>query len=129
MAITYWNMTNLSTMIDSDNTGRSSFAAHEKSEYYTHNPHKSPEACEQACEANTKCLQWMYHLRTCMLDKQMRYGEHREPELGKVGKEVSEEDAEQDWSREQLRYRSGWIQEKIVKWIDERPCDKVEWVS
>lgn len=64
-----------------------------------------------------------------MLDKQMRYGEHREPELGKVGKEVSEEDAEQDWSREQLRYRSGWIQEKIVKWIDERPCDKVEWVS
>lgn len=64
-----------------------------------------------------------------MFDKLIRYGEHREPELGKVGKEVSEEDSKVDWSPEQLRFRSGWTQDRVRRWIEERPCEEVEWVK
>ena len=53
----------------------------------------------------------------------MRFGEHKLPEL------LSEVDDTKNWSDEDLEYVSGWIPDKIQRWIDERPCEKVEWVT
>ena len=58
----------------------------------------------------------------------MRFGEHRDPELGKVGEDLNQEESKLEWSPEQLRFRAGWVQDKVRRWIDERPCEDVEWV-
>lgn len=128
IAISYFNFTNLTTREDWDNASKDNQEAPPRSDFYSHDPHESFEACKLACEALPMCLQWTYHLRKCKINNFLRFGEHREPELGKIGKDLSEEESKMDWSPDDLKFRAGWVQDKVRRRVDERPCEKVEWV-
>lgn len=126
--MSYWNFANLTTRNDWDNVGKGTYPAPEKSKHYTHDPHASFEACRLACESVPECLQYQHHLRRCKLDKSLRYGSHREPELGKVGKDITKAQSELEHDEDDLKFRSGWVQDRVTKWMDDRRCEKVKWV-
>ena len=127
MAVSYWNFANLTTRDDWDNTGRSSFEARKQSEFYSHDPHESFEACRSACEAQPKCLQFTYHSRRCTIDRSLRYGEYKDPEVERLGMTMNE--GTQGRSPDDLRFFAGWLPDKVKAWIDDHPCDTVEWVK
>lgn len=125
MAVSYWKFANLTTRDDWDNSGRSSLDAPKRSQSYSHDPHESFEACRSACEAVPKCVQFTYHRRKCKIDRSLRYGECKEPEIEQPGMTTSENT--QGRNPDDMRFFAGWVPDKIKAWIDGHPCDTIEW--
>jgi hypothetical protein len=75
---------------------------------------QSAEECAAACEANTKCFQFVLDGEICFLGNAIRLGEARESEDGK-------------------RWRSGWNQARIADWTaKQKTCNDVKfpnWVE
>ncbi|KAK5112102.1 hypothetical protein LTR62_004444 [Meristemomyces frigidus] len=83
---------------------------------------ESVSDCSRACENAEGCFQWTYHLRQCYFVRSFRYGRSKQP--------VDEEDRpDREWTFEEQRFTAGWDVEKIVNWMDARPCDNVDWVK
>lgn len=123
LATTYFNFANLTTLTDWDNGSRGSYRAPtpNKSTLYSLDPHASFSACQLACEALPDCLQYSYHLRNCKFSNSFHFGERREPEKATGANKMK-------WTDEDRGFQAGWIAKRILAWIDERPCEQVEWV-
>ncbi|RYP20706.1 hypothetical protein DL765_002656 [Monosporascus sp. GIB2] len=78
--------------------------------------------CGKACSENEECFQYRYHLGKCTFMRFMRYGEARDPQI------PSDSYDDQEWTYEQSRFMSGWVQPRIDAWIEERKCRKAQWV-
>ncbi|KAK5165282.1 uncharacterized protein LTR77_009380 [Saxophila tyrrhenica] len=128
LATSYFNLTNLTIRTDWNTAQHDAPVAEYPSDHYTHDPHESIEACSSACTAAEKCFTWTYHLRQCHLGTRLRAGLHAEPSLKKVGGKTKLTEDDGTWTDEDLRFVAGWNHEKIKKWVDERPCEEVEWV-
>ncbi|USW54960.1 hypothetical protein Slin15195_G082790 [Septoria linicola] len=83
----------------------------------TYNPHASIATCSTACEKHENCFQWTYHRQRCYFVHSFRLGREREPST------------DGDWTIWDQRFVAGWDTAKIKKWIDQRPCEKVQWVK
>lgn len=70
----------------------------------------------------------MYHLKKCYFNRSIRYGRAREPSAESVKKNGKPHGGEAEWDFEDLRFVTGWDNEKIARWIDDHPCERVEWV-
>jgi hypothetical protein len=113
---------------DWDGGGRQNFDPPVPSTFYSHDPHASFDACGEACIAHDECFQWIYHLKTCTFARAFHYGKYAEPGLGKQREKSHPEESEDDWDREDLKWRAGWDTVKIAQWISERPCNEAKWV-
>ncbi|KAL4898700.1 hypothetical protein BDV59DRAFT_167367 [Aspergillus ambiguus] len=73
----------------------------------------SAEHCARACEDHPRCFQYAYDIidRTCGFSFSYRLG----------GRQLSPKD--------EHRYKSGWIREKIEKDYAENTCDGPQWVE
>lgn len=112
LAISLMNLTSMAIRKDWDNADWDAFPPPLEGD-----PHASSHNCELACQANDECFQWNYHLRNCWFVRSFRLGNAKEP---------SREEGR--WSLEDQRFIAGWDSRKIQRWVDERPCDVVEWV-
>lgn len=117
MAISYYNSFQTERRDDWDNAVWDAFDPPEE----FRDAHASLESCHQACRKHAPCFQWTYHLRHCHFVRSFRYGRAREPLIENDSKD-------EDWTHEESRYMSGWDTGKIGKWIQQRPCDQVQWV-
>ena len=116
LALDYVNITDLTRKDNWDNGRKESFFAPtaDESEFYSYDPNDSPESCNLACEAMPECMQWNFHMRKCKLRKKMVFGWPRDPEEGPD---------DEEWEVKDEEFVSGWMQEKIGKWVEERACD------
>lgn len=83
-------------------------------------PNDSADSCHTACVNAEACFQWTYHLRKCWFVRSFRLGRAREPHLD-TGKKPG------DWTQVDQMYLSGWDTAKIKAFIENEPCDVVQW--
>lgn len=82
-------------------------------------PHESPESCEAACKADEWCYCWTHHWKECHFVHSIRLGREVEPSVEEDEGGVEVEAA----------FVAGWDNEKIARWMNERPCAEVEWLK
>ena len=128
LATSYFELGTFATREDWFNAGWDSFPAPNPSKFYTHDPHESFDACGRACKAQENCFQYQYHLRKCTFVKIIKFGVAAEPRIDPKGKKEESEEELAEWEKEDLRFMAGWDTEKILKWMEERPCEQVKWV-
>lgn len=87
--------------------------------------HTSPVTCQDACAAHQGCFQWTHYLGRCHFVRSFRFGRARDPPP--LLEEAQQHD--KPWSPDDRRFVSGWISSRIQKWMDERPCNQVQWVK
>nr|AGU10911.1 hypothetical protein [uncultured organism] len=89
--------------------------------------YKSFENCHKACEANEECFQYAFYDEeegsTCRLATYIRLGEYHAP----LVTEKEGEDGEEVKKEEKVVRKSGWMIERIRKWVEENECAGVEW--
>lgn len=128
----YLNITAVAFRPDWDNAAWDGYPAPSKGPDDS-DPHSSTEACGKSCEHSSSCFQWTYHLQRCTFVRSFRLGTQKEPEGEKPKKHkvdgVEVEEPVKQWSLEDQRFMAGWDVEGIRKWMDERPCEEVEWVK
>ncbi|POR35551.1 Uncharacterized protein TPAR_04251 [Tolypocladium paradoxum] len=92
------------------------------------------ESCERFCRKEDQCVQWNWrggNDKTCILMRSIRYGQAREPEMipekrgAKPEEILSDEKPRGNW----VDYKSGWVEERIHKWREERRCKEAHWVG
>lgn len=76
-------------------------------------------SCEIACEEDEGCFSWTHHGYTCSLVYSIRIGYPRflEGEDGAVGEERD------------MSFVAGWMTARIGRWVEEHPCEDVQWVK
>ena len=130
LAVSYFNVGDLTIREDWNNGGFDGFDPPVSSPFYSHDPHESFDACGRACKAHDECFQWNYHLRKCHFMRSIRLGEAEQPGYGfKGASQVISNWRMSEWNPVDLRYMSGWDTEKINKWVNERLCEEVQWVK
>ncbi|KAI0476516.1 hypothetical protein GGR56DRAFT_694051 [Xylariaceae sp. FL0804] len=94
------------------------------------------EACGRACDDDTACLQYRWHMGNCTFARSVRFGEARAPivdarsEASITPPQNDDDDEPMDETYTQTRFMSGWSVPKIARWRDEHPCgDDVGWVK
>ncbi|KAG5913321.1 hypothetical protein E4U42_001278 [Claviceps africana] len=87
-------------------------------------------ACELSCRGQARCVQWTWRggdEKRCILMSSIRYGTARAPEYMGEGdaREPIPPDAPSDRTgRKWVDYTSGWIQDRIAGWMEQRRCEQ-----
>ncbi|KAK2590675.1 hypothetical protein QQS21_011635 [Conoideocrella luteorostrata] len=93
------------------------------------------ETCEQYCEKEDRCVQWTWQggdEKKCILMRSVRYGTARKPEyIGDGGgrETIPQDELGQKAKGRWVEYKSGWVENRIRDWRDERTCEQVHWVG
>ncbi|KAK0625200.1 hypothetical protein B0T17DRAFT_492491 [Bombardia bombarda] len=101
----------------------------------------SLQSCTEACEADAKCLQYMWHgegMRKCVLMPFMNYGSPRSPttetknvtapEVAK-GEGATAGGVQWQITEEHWTFTSGWLTARIDQWRHEHTCETPDWVE
>ncbi|KFG85474.1 hypothetical protein MANI_011751 [Metarhizium anisopliae] len=94
-----------------------------------------PGACEQYCRSQDDCLQWNWRggdEKKCILMRSVRYGAARKPEyFPDDGKRetLPEDELDTQAQGKWVEYQSGWVEDRIESWRNERTCEQVHWVG
>ena len=84
-------------------------------EFFLHDPTRSYNHCRKTCERDLACFQFVYSRGSCKLDTAFKLGKPRYPSKAEDG-------------GEEVRFQSGWMVERIQKWIDHNsPCAGPNW--
>lgn len=81
-----------------------------------HTSNQSFESCREYCTSVPHCYQFTWHAHHCWMTKGIRLGHAKDP----------------DGYHEEVdrKYVSGWVTEKIKKWVDENKCEEgAHWVK
>lgn len=93
------------------------------------------ETCEQYCRKQDKCVQWNWRggdEKKCILMRSVRYGAAKTPEYlndGRARVTIPQNELDKKPKGRWVEYRSGWVEERIKEWRDERKCEQVQWVG
>ena len=74
------------------------------------NAYKSVGDCKKACEEQERCWQYVFHNSVCGFSYSFRLGHKREKE-------------------DQGSFTSGFMVERIKKYVDKERCEKIEWLT
>ncbi|TWU75875.1 hypothetical protein ED733_005634 [Metarhizium rileyi] len=95
----------------------------------------TPEACEQYCRTQDQCVQWNWRggdEKRCIPMRSLSYGAARGPEYILEGG-ARETNPNHEMSQKSgglwVDYSSGWIEDRIRNWRNERKCERVHWVG
>lgn len=84
-------------------------------DFFLHDPTKSYNQCRRACEKDPTCFQFMYSRGSCKTEASFTLGKPRYPSKARDG-------------GKEVRFQSGWLVERIQKWIDHNsPCKEPNW--
>lgn len=84
-------------------------------DFFLHDPTRSFNHCRKTCEKDPTCFQFVYSRGSCKLDTAFTLGKPRYPEKAEDG-------------GKEVRFQSGWLVERIHKWIDHNsPCAGPNW--
>lgn len=72
--------------------------------------YRSADDCRKACEEQARCWQYLFHNSVCGFSFSFRLGHKREKE-------------------DQGRFASGFMVDKIKKYMEENTCEKIEWLG
>lgn len=114
----------MTSLDDWNNAAWDGFHAPVSGPSYSHDPHASVEACSSACGAHSTCFQWTYHHQKCTFVRSIRFGKHQEPSII----EPPNEGEPPRLGTVDGRFKAGWATEDIIQWMNDRPCERVQWV-